>query len=453
MITYDLSLERQNLLGADKFSIAADSNETVSFRFHFDRSWRIFDTKAAVFKSSKGKYYVLDIKANCVTVPWEVLRDTSGFELAVVAYEKEIVLTSKKVRVAVASSLLPEFCKQLSPTETIFDRFRTEAKSEAYLDYKDEISTLKRNHEKEVFDLNVKIAEEQRNTEKVRNEKDAEIEKLNYDASCVETSHRIEVAELKTQIAEKTEKAHNWELVDTAIRDKTSFNQALWSGGNNIYELPIVNLDSLTSFNSMSISTNIRKFEISIPQIKEISAVFSNKKILEEITLHNTENVESLDNGFYNSTALRRIVFDSLKNCRIIKNTFNNCRSLEYVDLGETNSITTLYHAFDSCLALKEIKGTLFTQSCTDFSSTFAGCSNLETVRFAENSINKNIDFGYCVNLSKESIYSIANGLNSLMPATVYFAEHALNTKLTSAEKTEVMNLIRNVKGWTLGLA
>ncbi|MCQ2484845.1 MAG: leucine-rich repeat domain-containing protein [Clostridia bacterium] len=453
MITYDLSLERQNMLGADKFSITADCNETVSFRFHFDRSWRIFDTKAAVFKSSKGRYYVLDIKANCVCVPWEVLRDTSGFELAVVAYEKEAVLTSKKVRIAVASSLLPEFCKQLSPTETIFDRFKTEAENKAYLDCRDEIQTLKRNHEKEIFNLNAKIAEEKRNTENVTAQKNAEIAQLNYEASCVENSHRLEVAQLQSDIDEMAEKAHNWELIDAAIRNKTSFSNTLFAGGTQLYELPVMNYESLRSLGSSKISTNITKVELNAPNIKETGGIFSGRTNLKTVILHNTEKIETLDSAFSGCTNLTNAYLGKLIGCRSLSNAFSNCRSLEYLETGEMRILAGMYHAFEGCCSLKEINGTLFTQSCTDFGSAFSGCANLETVRFAENSINKSIDFGYCVNLSKESIYSIVNALNELMPATVSFAEHALNTNLTPAEKAEVINTVRNVKGWTLELA
>lgn len=453
MITYDLSLERQNLLGADKFSIAADSNETVSFRFHFDRSWRIFDTKAAVFKSSKGRYYVIDIKANCVNVPWEVLRDTSGFELAVVAYEKEAVLTSKKVRIAVASSLLPEFCKQLSPTETIFDRFKTEAKNEAYLDYKEEIRTLKRNHEKEVFDLNVKIAEEKRNTENVTAQKDAEIAQLNYDASCAENSHRIEVAQLQSEIAEKAEKVHNWELIDTAIRQKSAISNALVFGGSELFELPVLNYESLTSLGGTSFSNNLTRLELNAPEIRDLGSVLIQRTNLRTVILHNTEKIETLESAFNGCKALTVALLGNLSGCKKFPFAFDNCHSLEYVEVGEMRSITDMNKTFENCYSLKEINGVLFTQSCINFTLTFNNCASLETVRFAENSINRTIDFGTCVNLSKESIYSIVNALNELMPATVNFSEHALNTNLTPAEKAEVINIIRNVKGWTLGLA
>ena len=153
MISYELSLQGQNLLGSDKFSVAAQSNDSIQLHFHFDRSWRLFDSKAAVFRDSNQKYYVIDIIGNTAKVPWEVLRTDDGFDLAVVAYDESTVYTSKRVRISVALSLLPEFCRQLSPTETLFDRIRQECREEVLHEYKDEIRVLKEQHADEIADL------------------------------------------------------------------------------------------------------------------------------------------------------------------------------------------------------------------------------------------------------------------------------------------------------------
>lgn len=453
MITYDLSLERQNLLGADKFSIAADSNETVSLRFHFDRSWRIFDTKAAVFKSSHGKYYVLDIHSNSVTVPWEVLRDTGGFDLAVVAYENEVVMTSKKVRIAVSASLLPEFCRQLSPTETIFDRFRTEARNEAFLDYKDEIAQLKHTHANEVLDLNEQIAEERSNTEAVRAQKDAEIAQLNYEATVAANAHNAEVAALEAQIAEKTEKAHNWDLVDEAFSKKTTFSAQLWTGGTEPFELPTININSVQLTSSTRISPYLTKFCFRIQSLTNITDMCAERTSLLEAGFKDSEGLLTANTTFNGCTSLRKVDMGNLTSVTSLKQTFYNCRSLEKVILGNVNSVQNLYQTFYCCYALKEIIGTINANYCTDFSSLFYNCGSLEEVRFANNCIKKNIDFTYCVNLSKDSIYSIANGLDNAFPATVTFARHAFSTNLTEAQRAEVTDIVREEKGWTLSIA
>lgn len=452
MITYDLSLERQNLLGADKFSIAAESNETVSFRFHFDRSWRIFDTKAAVFKSSHGKYYVIDIVSNSVTVPWEVLRDTNGFELAIVAYENEVVLTSKKVSISVASSLLPEFCRQLSPSETLFDRLKTEAENTAFLAYKDEIQSMKTEHDRKVIELNEQIADEQQNTEDVREQKNAEIAEINYQISVTQNTHNAEIAALQAQLATLQEKAHNWDLVDTAISGKTNASQPLWLGGTEPFELPMMNTCSCTDISKLSISSNLTKAGFDFSSITNMSNMFSNKSGFEEIKLVNSESVTTTERAFDNDIALKKADLGNLLNCQSLYCTFSGCTSLEEVSIGTPSCYTTAAHMFNSCYALKTINGTFSSFICTNYSNSFLNCANLETIRFAENSIISSVDLGDCVRLSKESIYSAANALSADHTATIYFSEHAFAVNLTAEERAEVTNLIRNVKGWTLGL-
>lgn len=454
MITYELSLERQNLLGADKFSIAADSNETVSLRFHFDRSWRAFSTKAAVFKSSADKYYVLDIHLNCVTVPWEVLRDTSGFDLAVVAYENEVVLTSKKVRINVSASLLPEFCRQLSPTETIFDRFRTEARNKAFEDYNSEITALNHTHANAVLELNARIAEEQANTEALRAQKDAEIAQLNYAATVAQNSHNAQIAEFQAQIALNAEKAHNWDLVDTALRAKTSFSNLLWTGGTQPYELPQLNLVSVqTNSNNTKIDSNVTKIRLNIPLMTNLNSFFSSLGNLKEVTLLNTEAVTSASSICSSCTSLISADLGNLTGCTSLRDAFNNSKSVEYISIGNLDNIKDFYRTFENCYALKEINGIINATQCTSFSSTFTSCSNLKEIRFVENSIRINIDVAPCVNLSRESLYSIANGLYGGTTGTLYISEHSLSTSLTPAERTEITNLIRNEKGWNMTIS
>lgn len=450
MITYDLSLERQNLLGADKFSVAAESNETVSFRFHFDRSWRIFDTKAAVFKSSHGKYYVMDIVSNSVTVPWEVLRDTNGFELAIVAYENEVVLTSKKVSISVASSLLPEFCRQLSPTETLFDRQRTEAENTAFLAYKNEIQSMKTEHDRKVIELNEQIADEQQNTEDVREQKDAEIAEINYQISVTQNNHNAEIAALQAQLAALQEKAHNWDLVDTALRDKTNANSSLWSGGTEPFDLPMMNTCSCTDSSKLSVSTYLRKAGFDLSSITSISSVFSRKTYLEEIKLQNTGSIKTIEKAFEACISVRKVDFGNLTNCQNMANVFSGCTSLEEVSIGTPSHYTSATGIFFNCYSLKTVNGIFSSYICTSFNNSFIGCANLETIRFAENSLICTVDFSDCVKLSKESIYSVVNALATDQTATVYFAEHAFTNNLTAEERSEITNLIRNVKHWTL---
>ena len=454
MITYELSLERQNLLGADKFSIAAQSNETISFRFHFDRSWRIFDTKAAVFRGADHKYYVLDIIGGCVTVPWEVLRSTNGFELAIVAYENEVVLTSKKVRIAVESSLLPEVCRQLTPTETLFDRIAEEAKAKAFLNYKDEIKNLKHTHSNELTELGEKIETERRNTEAVKAQKNAEIEELNYQAYCRENELKQQISELNAELKIKREKAANWDMVNTALSQKTSSSNTLWGSGTEKFSLPLLNTASMVSITSANISNNVTNIGFNVASATSLSDAFSGKTNLEEITIVNSENITNMKNAFSGDTRLQRAVLGDLRNVSNMENAFSNCKSLEYLSLGNVNNISYSSYAFSNCNALKEIDAVFDAVLCRTFSNAFNNCSSLETIHFKENSIKVNVDFAACVHLSKDSIFSIANGLNGeVTNTTVTFNEHAFNTNLTASERSEIYNIARTQKGWTVVLA
>lgn len=449
MITYDLSLERQNLLGADKFSVAAHSNETVSFRFHFDRSWRIFETKAAVFRSSDGKYYVIDIRGNCVTVPWEVLRSSSGFDLALVAYENEVVLTSKKVRIAVSESLLPEYCRQLSPTETLFDRMKAQAVNEAYEQYRDEIRQLKHSHANELIELGQQLEAERSNTAAVAAEKDAQIQQLNYQASCVQNEHNAEISALQAEIAEKSDKSEKWDMVDDAISKKTHSNQQLWSGSNDFFELPFLDTSSITQFSSAYISSYLTSVGFDVSSATTLESLFSGKNNLKSIKITNSENIASVSSMFDGCTRLINADLGNLESAISVTKLFYHCYALETVSLGEMMCYTSMADMFNDCRLLREINGTFSSMVCNNSARTFYNCVNLEEVRFGEECIRTSIDFGYCTVLSKESIYSIARGLSSEVSATVTLNEHALTTNLTSAELSEIRSIART-KGWTI---
>lgn len=159
MITYDLMLDRQRLIGADKFSVAANANETLSLRFHFDRHWRRFDSKAAVFRNTDGEYYIIEVKDFRAQVPWEVLKKKGSFELSVIGYEEEKVISSEMVEIEVVESLLPEDYKAFSPTEVLFDRFKRECFAQAYLEYEDEITQLKKSHLAELIRIAQDVSE------------------------------------------------------------------------------------------------------------------------------------------------------------------------------------------------------------------------------------------------------------------------------------------------------
>lgn len=452
MIIYNLSLERQNILGADKFSVAADANKTVGFRFHFDRSWRIFDTKAAVFKDSMNKYYALDIASDSVIVPWEVLRDTNGFDLAVVAYENEVVMTSRKVHIDVCESLLPEFCRQLTPTESLFDRIIADARIQASAEQKNYINELKQQYTQTVTELNRQIDAERQNAEFIEAQKNAEIELINQQIADTEAEHQAEIQELENELSAKTELADKWELVDNAAKHKTAANQALWTGGTELYALPIIDLSSLTSMNNFGFSSYITEAGFKLDKIGSIEGAFSYRGNLKKIILQNTENITSAKSAFEYCGNLKYADVGNLTKCTSFNNIFDSNYNLEEISIGYPQSITSMYRAFYDCSSLERINGVFNNVYCTYYHGAFINCISLKEIRFKQNSIISGLDMGDCRSLSKESFYNIADGLNSESPSSLVLSNNAFRNNLTEEEQSEITNIVRNTKGWTLSL-
>lgn len=449
MLTYELSLNGQSLVGADRFSIAAESNESIQLRFHFDRSWRIFDTKAAVFRDSRRHYYVIEITGNCAKVPWEVLRNDSGFDLAVVAYNANKVYTSKKVTISVSESLLPDICRQLSPTDTLFDKIRVQCKNEAELECRNEIQAMKHSYENALADMGQQLEAERQNTASVAAEKDAEIAELNYQAECDAVQHSTQIASLNAQLAAKEEKAHNWDLIDTALREKTAVSLQLWNGGSSLYELPMLNTSQMTTISSNYISDKIVKIGFDLTSVTSLSNVFKDKKNLKNITLKNTDNITNCYYAFSGCSALEYADLDNLRLCGNIQNFFAQCTSLVKVKLGSAECISNTQSSFSDCISLKEIEGTLNPTLATGFADTFGNCVSLETVRFAENSIRANISFEKCISLSKESLFNIANALSNEVTGTLKISLSAFTNSLSASEKEEFTSIVSG-KSWTL---
>ena len=100
---------------------------------------------------------------------------------------------------------------------------------------------------------------------------------------------------------------------------------------------------------------------------------------------------------------------------------------------------------------LIEIDGVINTMLCSNYQGTFSGCANLETIRFAENCIRSNIDFSACVSLTKESLISIANGLNDEDTAAVTLPRAPFVSILSAEDQTEITDIITG-KGWNCTL-
>ncbi len=452
MIKYDLTLEKQRLIGADKFSIAANANETVCLCFHFDRSWRRFDSKAAVFRNSVSEYYIIEIVADRAKVPWEVLTREGEFELSVIGFEDEKVITSDKVEIIVAESLLPEDCKTFSPSEVLFDRFKRECIAQAYLDYEDEINELKKAHIAEKMLLGEQINEANERTKEAIDEKNEEIREL-------EISHNIEITGLNTKITQLNndiafykEKAEKWDQIDYAISLKTSSTQTLWSGGTEEFSLPMLNTSSISVFASSNFSSKLKEIGLDLSSVKTFSAMFASHNAIEKIELRNTQNVASFANTFEACKTIKTVSIDSLEKCNTMNRFANAATLLQEVNFGTVSAAGNYERAFSGCVLLKDINGCFDMSFATNASSMFSDCSSLETVRFVENTIGVSMNFSSCVRLSKESLCSIFKALYPTELCTLSISRFAFENNFTEEEREEWIEFVTKTKGWELSI-
>lgn len=454
MITYDLMLEKQRLLGADRFSVAANANETLYLRFNFDRHWRRFDSKAAVFRNSDNQFYIIEIIANRSKIPWEVLTKTGEFDLSVIGFDSVKIITSDKVTVRVNESLLPEEYRTFSPSEVIFDRFRRECIQQAYRDYEDEINNLKAAHAAEKLLLGEEVLKAKDDMQKAVELKDAEINRLTDKYSLVIGELNSRLLEADNTISELQPKADNWEMVDYAMSMAKSTSQSLLLCGTAEYKLPMLNTSSVTSLFSNSFSSYLREVGLDLTSITSFAAMFATRNGLERLTLRNTHNITTMANAFEGCKTIREITFDKLSSCNNMERFALNATLLEKISFSDLTSVQDLGRAFEGCVALKEINGEFDLRTATDISGMFYACYSLETVRFVRSSIRKSISLGSCINLSRESMISVIDGLSEDVTDTLYLSVKAFEENFpTPDEQEEVLDFVTDEKAWTLSLS
>lgn len=451
MVTYDLMLEKQRLFGADKFSVAANANETLSLRFNFDRNWRRFDSKAAVFRNSDMQYFIIEIIASRAKIPWEVLTKQGTFELSVIGFDGAKTLTSDKVKILVSENLLPEEYKALSPSEVLFDRFKEECIAEAYLKYESEIKELKKAHVEEKLLLNAQIVEANEQTLEAVAEKDSEIEKIKNEHAKQVSEYEAQITELNSQLAVCQEKAEKWEMVDHAIQGKTLASSPLWGGGSEEYRLPMLNTSSVKAFTSRNFDANLREVGLDLSSSDMFNQIFMEKDSIQKLVLKNTSNVTSYENLFYCCPSIRYLDLGSLESCTDFSCLATEATRLEKVKFTNMRRASLLDSAFYGCIVLREIDGVFDFRTVTSADEIFIGTPMLETVRFLENSITKDISFQDSIRLTKESLLSIANGLSTENTATVYLSSYAIDNAFPDEEeKSDFLSLIQSTKGWDL---
>lgn len=449
MINYDLTLQKQKLLGADRFTLAANANETMCLHFHFDRHWRVFDSKAAVFRNAENRYLILEIINDRVKIPWEMLTQVGDFDVSVLGYEKNKVLTSDKAIITVGESLLPEDYRTLSPTEELFDRFRRECTAEAYEGFRDETEELRRTNASDRIEYAERLAEAQQEKADALKAKDDEIKLIEQTHLAEVKEYRNTVLSLERQLEEYREKAESWDLVDRAIQGKTLGNSALWHGGSEEYSLPMLNTSSVKSFAARHFDSNLREIGLDLSSVTEFSEVFLNKDSIRRLVLKNTQNVQSYDNLVCGCMSVRYLDLGDLTNCTVLTSLATDAVMLEKVKFRNMCSVVYMEDAFYNCSALREIDGVFDMRTINDATYAFDYTPSLETIRFKENTIAQPIAFAQSISLTRESLMSIVNGLSPEHPQTVILSRLAVeNAFPTDEEKNAFLAFIREEKGW-----
>lgn len=452
MVRYDLKIEKQKIYGAEKIAVAANANKTVRLRFYFDPSWRIFDAKAAIFRTADNRYYIIEIKGNSVTVPWEALTLDKDFELSVVGYDGDTVLTAGKTTVRVVSSLLPEECKTLSPTETLFDRFREESLDEAFKKYESEIDSVTHSYESKLMEVGAKLNEANQNAENVLREKNEEIQRINQEHAAEVVSLQADIADIQNTLAETKIKAEKWDLVDAAIADKPRSNFALWYGGTKEYKLPYLNTANMSIMGSSTIDNYVSEIGLNVISVKSMDQVFMEKAALKKIELRNTQNVTSMINTFCHCPLLREVKLGDLDSCKSLKWCFANNSALEKVTFGNHRGVGIFTGVFLNCTSLKEISAELDFSFVTDVNDLFTGCYALKEVRFKENSIAMAVTLKDCQSLSKESMLSLFAALSSEYKYSLTVSRYAFDNNFPTEDEANEAKSFVTEKGWKLNL-
>lgn len=171
--------------------------------------------------------------------------------------------------------------------------------------------------------------------------------------------------------------------------------------------------------------------------------------VVEELTVsapsvNVSNNQACMGQMFCQNQGVKKVILNMPNECRYMRTTFKGCSLLEEVVLNfSTKNVVEYKEAFGGDRKLKRIIGAVDFTSADDVSYMFDGCNELETVRFAPNTLSISISLSGCGKLVSESIQSIVEGLATVTSAQTLTLAKA--TVLTDEQKATI-----NAKGWTL---
>lgn len=192
----------------------------------------------------------------------------------------------------------------------------------------------------------------------------------------------------------------------------------------------VVNLPNATTLNNAFSTWNAD----SIPIVEELIV---NAPII------NDSAKNSLSQMFSNNLGVKKVVLKLPDGCQSMQSTFTGSKNLEDVELNFSTKTVAVFNTTFQNSGVKRIIGVLDFSSATNVSSMFWGCTNLEDVRFAPNTLSVSISLNSSNKLTSESIQSIIDGLATVGTAQTLTLAKAI--VLTDVQKKTIQD-----KGWTL---
>ena len=198
-------------------------------------------------------------------------------------------------------------------------------------------------------------------------------------------------------------------------------------------------------FSSCSLLTSIPALDTA--NGTNFESMFNGCSLLTSIPALDTANGTNFKNMFYNCYNLTILSPLDVSKGNFFRNMFNNCYKLTTVPQLDTLNGTNFSYMFANCYDLTTISQ-LNLSNGTDFSYMFQLCKKLINITL-NGSINIGIDFGYCTELSFDSIKSILTACSKTTNT---------NSKTVSFKKTiqdqnnELPNLVASCteKGWQI---
>ena len=166
-------------------------------------------------------------------------------------------------------------------------------------------------------------------------------------------------------------------LLDTS---QVTDMQDMFSGCDNLTEIPLLNTSKVTNMNNMfNDCNNLTEIPLlDTSSVTSMISMFNGCKNLTEIPLLNTSKVTNMNNMFNDCNNLTEIPLLDTSSVTRMNSMFNGCKNLTEIPLLDTGKVTSMVTMFMDCVNLTT-SPQLNTSSVTAISSMFDGCINLTT--------------------------------------------------------------------------